>query len=68
MTKAQAKSLAVRYHAYLDAVTNNNDEGIVVWGPMLAEIQTATRLEMISAANIEGLVAAARRRSMKQAA
>lgn len=67
MTKAQAKSLAVRYHAYLDAVAREDDEGIVVWGPMLAEIQTATRLEMISAANIEGLVAAARRRSMKQA-
>lgn len=68
MNKAQAKSLAVRYHAFLDAVVNNDDEGVIVWGPMLSEIQTEARIEMISAANIEGLVAAARRRSMKQAA
>ena len=68
MTKAQAKSLAVRYHAFLQAVNADDFDGIIVWGPMLSEIQTATRLWMVDASNIDGLVAIARSNSMKQAA
>lgn len=68
MTKAQAKSLAIRYHAFLDAVAQNDNEGIIVWGPMLEEIQTATRLEMLGPNTINGLVTLARRSSMEQAA
>ena len=60
MTKAQAKSLAVRYHAFYEAVNADDLHGIIVWGPMLAEIQAATRLEMIKASTIDNLVAAAR--------
>lgn len=67
MNKAQAKSLAVRYHAFLDAVANNDDEGIIVWGPMLSEIQTEARIEMVGPNTIASLVEIARR-SMKQAA
>ena len=68
MTKAQAKSLAIRYEAFLEAVKADDFDGIIVWGWMLAEIQSATRLEMIKASTIDGLVAIARSNSMKQAA
>lgn len=68
MTKAQAKSLAIRYHAFLDAVAQQDNEGIIVWGPMLEKTQTATRLEMIDPTTINGLVTHARRSSTKQAA
>ena len=68
MTKAQAKSLAVRYHAFLDAMHADDIDGIILWGPMLAEIQNVTRIWMLGASTIDGLVANARRSSMKQAA
>lgn len=68
MNKAQAKSLAVRYHAFLDAMHADDIDGIILWGPMLAEIQNTTRIWMLGASTIDGLVANARRSGMKQAA
>lgn len=68
MTKAQAKSLAVRYHAFLDAMHADDIDGIILWGPMLAEIQNVTRIEMVGPNTIASLVETARRRNMKQAA
>jgi len=68
MTKEQAKSLAIRYHAFLDAMHADDLGGIILWGPMLEKIQKVTGLEMIGPNTINGLVTHAQRRNMKQVA
>lgn len=66
MTKAQAKSLAVRYNAYVQAYQSDDLNGIVVWGPMLEEIQRETGVVMMS--NIATMVQIARRKMDRKAA
>jgi|LakMenEpi03Aug12_release.lakeMendotaPanAssembly.Ray.scaffolds.fasta_scaffold4648417_1 hypothetical protein len=65
MTKIQAESLAVRYHAYLQAVFAEDDAGIVLWGPALADIQRQTGIEMIT--NVGAVVEKARARMLRAA-
>ena len=65
ITKEQAKKLAVRYHAYLEAILSDDNLGIVVWGPMLQEIQNETSVVLLSKVNVRVEIA---RREMKRAA
>ena len=65
LTKDQAKKLAVRYHAYLEAIHSDDNLGIVVWGPMLEEIQNETNLVLLSKINVRVEIA---RREMNEAA
>lgn len=65
MTKDQAKKLAVRYNAFLEAVHSDDARGIIVWGPMLDEIQN--EIGLVLASNVKLSVEIARR-EMKQAA
>ena len=60
MTKAQAKSLAVRYHAYQVAVDTDDWQGIIVWGPMLEEIQRQANVELSKPDDISAIVSFAR--------
>ncbi len=66
MTKAQAKSLAIRYNAYVQAYQSDDYNGVVVWGPMLEEIQQQTGVVMMS--NIPTMVQIARRKMERKAA
>ncbi len=65
ITKAQARSLAIRYHAYMEARMADDYMGILVWGPMLEEIQKQVDYEMVK--NIPEAVQFARLQ-VKQAA
>lgn len=56
ITQEQAKDLAVRYAAYLDAVARRDDAAIVCWGPMLLDTQKATGVEMVGTELTESLV------------
>lgn len=47
LTKEQAKKLAVRYQAYLEASQSDDHRGIVVWGTLLLEVQDETGVEML---------------------
>lgn len=59
MTKAEGKSLAIRYAAYLEARHTGDDAGVIVWGPMLADIQQRTGVELTPRHLIDAMVSAA---------
>jgi hypothetical protein len=65
ITKAQARSLAIRYHAYMEARMADDYMGILVWGPMLEETQQ--QIDYVMVKNITEAVQFARLQ-VKQAA
>lgn len=71
ITKEQAKSLAIRYHAYVAAVDMNEspdrDLAISVWGPMLLDIQRETGADLVNEHKVQRLVELAKRRLSDEA-
>jgi len=65
ITKEQARSLAIRYRAYMEARMADDYTGIIVWGPMLEEIQQQIGIVMLK--NVPEAVQCARPQ-LKQAA
>jgi hypothetical protein len=65
ISKKNAKKLAVAYQAYCEATDkNDNANSIVVWGRMLIDAQTKTRVELLDAEVIEIKIAAMRKKEM----
>ena len=52
ISKKNAKSLAVSYQAYIQAVDASDWNGISVWGGILARMQEATGIELQRPDNI----------------
>lgn len=51
------KSLAVRYHAYNDAVRVSDWDSAAVWGEMLEDVQGALGVRLVGADRIAGVIA-----------
>lgn len=66
--QAAIKALAVSYHAYSEATSTNNANGIVVWGEILIEDQEATGVEMHPASAIRRHVNLNRETAKRQVA
>lgn len=62
LNKKTARSLAVRYHAYLEAVHAEDLSGVVCWGPLLIETQALTGVVLCNPEHIRVLVGGARRK------
>jgi len=60
--RAAAKSLAVEYLGAHEALTNGDDEGIVVWGGMLLRTQQEIGVEVYTDKWLRPIVERARRR------
>ena len=50
--RTAARTLAVAYDAYNNAVEAKNDNAIYVWGEILIDAQRATGIEMYEESNI----------------
>ena len=58
MTKHQqnVKTLAVAYHAYMVALTADDDIGISVYGKMLLDMQDKTGIVLLSASGLRASI------------
>lgn len=59
ISKSQARSLAVEYHAYHDASAKDDYEGIICWGGLLLATQKATGVQIATPEYVEGRIDAA---------
>jgi len=62
LNKATARSLATRYHAYLEALRDDDDLGVSSWGGMLLDIQERTGVIMCDPDRVRSLAGFARAR------
>jgi len=65
VTKAQAKELAVRYSAFIEAMRTADDLGMVIWGDMLNKSQDETGIALMDAENTSRMVGYARARRLE---
>lgn len=61
VTKEQAEQLATEYRAFSEAVTNNDDLGISVWGKLLLQTQKEIGIEMHSEKLLQSMIRSANR-------
>ena len=61
ISKKNAKSLAVTYHAYLVAVAAADDSAIILWGDMLIIDIKATGVDIIEVKLVEDMIGHAKR-------
>ena len=57
ISKAKAKSLAVAYSAYNEAVEKNDANSVWVWAKILRKAQKDTGVELIDNERLDGVVA-----------
>lgn len=62
LTPDNVKSLATRYHAYLEALYKDDDLGVMSWGDMLCDIQERTGVVMCDPVRVKCLAGIARDR------
>jgi hypothetical protein len=68
ISKGDAQSLAITYHAYLVAVHAQDDSGIICWGEMLVADIKKTGVPIMEVALIENMIGHAKRDLAKLAA
>jgi hypothetical protein len=56
ISKKNAKALAVRYHAYLEARACDDHSGAQVWGKLLLEAQEATNIWLLERNNLQVMI------------
>lgn len=61
VTKEQAEQLATEYRAFSEALTNNDDLGISVWGKLLLQTQKEIGIEMHSEKLLQSMIRSANR-------
>lgn len=60
LTPDNVRSLATRYHAYLEALRDDDNLGVATWGDMLCEIQERTGVIMCDPVRVKSLAGFAR--------
>jgi len=66
LNKKIARSLAIRYHAYLEACHADDYSGIVCWGPLLVEAQCLTGIVLCDPEGVNALTHGARRKIVER--